>query len=101
MHAVHRLGFGGDQAGNTLQYRGFKPLRSEIKLKIAAPGAGNVVEALALGQGFTFSNARRCPPLREGVNLRLTPQRLGINNHAIHVKNNRLHTHSFTSLRLA
>ena len=36
-----------------------------------------------------------------GVNLRLTPQRLGINNHAIHVKNNRLHTHSFTSLRLA
>ena len=65
----------------------FKPLRSEIKLKIAAPGAGNFVEALALGQGFTFSNARRCSPLREGVNLRLTaPQRLGINNHAIHVK---------------
>ena len=50
MHAVHRLGFGGDQAGNTLQYRVFKPLRSEIKLKIAAPGAGNVVEALALAK---------------------------------------------------
>ena len=101
MHPAHRFAFRGNQAGDALQDGVFKPLRSEIKLKIAAPGAGNVVEALALGQGFTFSNARRCPPLREGVNLRLTPQRLGINNHAIHVKNNRLHTHSFTSLRLA
>ncbi|MCX3880660.1 hypothetical protein NAH03_24735, partial [Stenotrophomonas maltophilia] len=79
----------------------YKPRRSEIKLKIAAPGAGNVVEALALGQVFTSSTARRCPPRREGVNLRLTQERLEIKNHAIHVKNNRLHTHSFTSLRLA
>ena len=93
MHPAHRLAFGGDQAGNTLQYRGFKPLRNKLKLAMAAPGAGNFVEAFAFGQRFALLDARRCPPLREGVDLRLPPQAFGINNHAIHVKNHCLNTH--------
>ena len=93
MHAAHRLAFGSDQAGNTLQYRGLKPLRGKLKLAIAAPGAGNIVEAFAFGQGFALLDARRCPPLREGVDLRLPPQGFGINNYAIHVKNHCLNTH--------
>jgi hypothetical protein len=43
-------------------------------------GVQEALGSLALGQGFTLSHARRCSPLREGVNLRLAPQRLGINN---------------------
>ena len=90
---AHRLAFGGDQAGDTLQYGVFKPLRGEVKLTILTPGTGNVVKAFTFGQPFALLIARRCPPAGEGFDLRPPPQGFGINNDAIHVKNYCLNTH--------
>jgi hypothetical protein len=50
----------------------FQQRWGKVKLKIAAPGVGDFVETLALGQGFTLSHARPPSLLEEAILQRIT-----------------------------